>query len=555
MNISSLRALMRVQLLTAWRGFRDNTIGKSKWGLMLIPLLLLGVVPLALAITGLYVGLFYGGQMLGQGHVVLTLALTAGQLACLAFGVLYVISAFYFSQDLKLLIPLPLRPSDIVLAKFLSILLGEYLTMLPVVAPALAVYGVLADVTWTYVPFAALIFLLLPVIPLVLASLFSMLLMRVTNLRRNRDLWRVFGALLGVGLVFLINYLTRFQSHGRAFGSDPAQMQRMLEQQRSLVEAVGRWFPTSLWATDALRAGAPAAGAFSFLLFAAVALAALVLMTWVAEKLFYGGAPGGEENRTSGKVLSSAELARETGRVRSPLRTLLDREIKLMNRTPSFLMAALLPLIMVPVLSIMPFTQEGGPSLEGLARFAGSPLVPAIGVAAGLFFNSLSNVAATAISREGRHFWISRSLPVAPHLQVQAKVLHSLLFAGINLVAVLGVLAYMQLLTPGTAIFVAVGGALASTAAAYGGILIDLLRPNLKWTDPQRAMKGNTNSLFSMLLVWATLAALAGVTALFYFVAPFLLMPAIMLLFALLAWLLSKAAGALADRRYLEIED
>ena len=557
MNGKQMWALLRVQALTAWRGFTDKVSRKSKWGLLLLPLIGLGFLPLLLAITSVYAGLFAAGERMGQGHVVLTLALTGGQLACLTFGVFYVISAFYFSKDLKLLIPMPLRPGDIVLTKFLGILFGEYMTMLPIVGPALAVYGVLAHVSWTYLPFALVIFLLLPVIPLVLAALFSMALMRVTNLRRNRDVWRVFGGLVGVGMAFGINYITRFQGRHGSFAADPDQMQQLLEQQKNLVAAVGRFFPTSLWASDALRAGPPLHGLGSFLLFVVVALAALAVMLWVAEKLFYGGAPGGEESATSGRVLTQAELARETGRERGQLRTLLDREIKLMNRTPSFLMNALLPMVLVPVFMVLPLTQEAGGAklLAGLPGFAGSPLVPVIGLGAMLFFNSMANVAATAISREGRHFWISRSLPVAPRLQVQAKVLHSMLFAAINLVLVLGAMTYFKLATPVTVLFLLVGGALASLGSAYGAIIIDLLRPNLTWTDPQQAMKGNYNTLLSMLLVWGTVLLLGGVTALLYFVARPALLPGVALLFALEALLLGRAAGALADRRYLQIED
>jgi ABC-2 type transport system permease protein len=481
----------------------------------------------------------------------------AGQVACLAFGVFYVISAFYFAKDINLLIPMPLRPGEIVVAKFLSILLGEYMTLLPIITPAIVIYGLFGGVAWTFIPYAIIIFLLLPIVPLVLSSLFSMVLMRVTNLRRNRDLWRVLGALIGVGLGFLFNFLSRYGARNGRFGGSVNQMQAVLEQQKQTIHAISRFFPTSTWAANALKAGSLAEGIVPFLTFTVVALIALAVMVWVAEKLFYGGAVGGEESRRSGKVLSRAELAKETEQARTPLWALFMREVKLLNRTPAFLMAALMPIIIMP--AMMAFSlfqdQELGNVVAKAPSIAASPLVPLFGVGAILFLNSIANVGATAVSREGRHFWISRSLPVAPRVQAQAKMLHGLIFSTINILMVLGAMAYLGLLSPLTVVYLVLGGFLSSAATGYAAIMVDLIRPNLKWTDPQQAMKGNYNVLFGMLFNWVLIGVIALVGALLYAYAKPLLMPAVIVLFGAMAALLWPAVGAMADRRYLEIED
>jgi ABC-2 type transport system permease protein len=230
-----------------------------------------------------------------------------------------------------------------------------------------------------------------------------------------------------------------------------------------------------------LKAGLLAEGIVPFLTFTVVALIALAVMVWVAEKLFYGGAVGGEESRRSGKVLSRAELAKETEQARTPLWALFMREVKLLNRTPAFLMAALMPIIIMP--AMMAFSlfqdQELGNVVAKAPSIAASPLVPLFGVGAILFLNSIANVGATAVSREGRHFWISRSLPVAPRVQAQAKMLHGLVFSTINILMVLGAMAYLGLLSPLTVVYLVLGGFLSSVATGYAAIMVDLIRPNL----------------------------------------------------------------------------
>ncbi|HYF93821.1 MAG TPA: hypothetical protein VD969_16535 [Symbiobacteriaceae bacterium] len=556
--MNNMRALLRVQMLNAWRGLRDGFGGgKSKWGLLLLPLALAGFAPLMFAIGAMYLSVYFGGAAIGRGELTLTIAFTVGQIACLTFGVFYVISAFYFSKDISLLIPMPLRPGEIVLSKFISIMIGEYLTMLPIVGPALVIYGIFAQVSWTFIPFALVVYLLLPVVPLVLSSLFSIVLMRVTNLRRNRDLYRVMGGLLGLATGLGFNYLTRLGARNGHFDPNSGQIQQVIAQQQAMLDRTFRYFPTSTWMADALQAGAPALGAIPFLVFVGVALVAMVAMVWVAEKLFYGGAVGGDETRASGRKLTREELTKETSRARAPLWALLLREIKLLNRTPSFVMQALVPIIIMPVFIVMPLIQERefGAFFSNIAAHAGSPLVPAVAVGAVLFMASMSAVPATAISREGKHFWVSRSLPVQPRAQIHAKLLHSLIFSAINVAMALGGLAFFKLLTPLNFVYVLVGGLLASAAMGYAGLIVDLLRPNLKWTDPQQAMKGNYNVLFGMLFIWLTIAILAGLAVLLYRFAQPLIMPALIAIFAIEAFLLGKAAGAIADRRYVQIED
>lgn len=553
---ANLRILLRIQLLIAWRGFWDAAAGKSRWRLILFPIMLVAFLPILGMFGAMYVGLYFGAEALGQGHLVLLLAFTSGQVLCLMFGIFYVISAFYFSKDLKQLVALPLRPGEIVLAKFLSVLVSEYMTIAPVVLPALVVYGIFAPVSWLYIPSTLLVFLLLPIFPVAVASLFSMLLMRATNLRRNRDLWRVVGALGGVVLAVGFQVVVRLGS--RQLEGDGSLFSRLLTQQQGLVEGVGRYFPTSAWAAEALRAGAPGFGLGPLLLFTTAAVATLLIMTRVADKLFFGGLIGGDEGRSAGKALSRARLIQQTNRVRSPLWALVQREVRLLNRTPTFLMTAVIPVVLIPVFAVLPTLmgeRDTADLLPKVRLIADMPVFAVGGIAVVLFMNAMSNLAATAISREGRHLWISRALPVAPRVQVLAKVIHSLLLTVLNILVVVGGLAYMGLLTAANLLYVVTGGLVASAAFNYAAIIIDLIRPSLTWTDPQKAMKGNTNGIFAFLLVLVMGGLLGAVTALLWVFARPVLMPGVLLFFALLAYGLHRLASYLADKRYLEYEE
>jgi len=406
------------------------------------------------------------------------------------------------------------------------------------------------------VPFAVMIFLLLPVVPLVLSALFSLVLMRVTNLGRRRDVLRVVGSLIGVALAILFGQLgSRFESF--SVGPDQVgQVQQFLQARQGMAAAVTQLIPTSRWATEALRAGAPALGSWGMLLYLGTSAVALGLLVGFAEWLLPGGlTTAGDGGRS--RRLTAEELRRDTGKIRSPLWALLLREIRLLNRTPTFLMNALLPVVLLPLVMFLPLLQE--PEALALVRQVSGPWasygIPAAALGMMLFISSVSNLASTAISREGRFFWILRSLPVSPTLQIRAKVLHSVLFNLLSsMVVMVGVLLWMRLLTPLIFLYLLVAGTLGVAAGSYLMMVPDILRPNLTWTDPQRAMKGNLNVLISTIIMMAFMGLLVVVSLLLWWTDPRLLLPALLLIFGLLTWGLDRAVTQLAEEKFLEYE-
>ncbi len=60
----------------------------------------------------------------------------------LLFGILYVLSKYYFSNDLNQLVPLPIKASHILGSKFITLMISEYLTSLPIILPFILIYGI-----------------------------------------------------------------------------------------------------------------------------------------------------------------------------------------------------------------------------------------------------------------------------------------------------------------------------------------------------------------------------------------------------------------------------
>ena len=112
---------------------------------------------------------------------------------------------------------------------------------------------------------------------------------------------------------------------------------------------------------------------------------------------------------------AKAEVARLTpGRTRPLVWSLALMEIRLFMRNPGFVLNGLIGYILFPVMIILPrfAPMEDGNPFALIGQVADSELLMG-GVA--LFFvltSAMSMIPATTFSREGKHLWFPRTLPL-----------------------------------------------------------------------------------------------------------------------------------------------
>jgi ABC-2 type transport system permease protein len=475
----------------------------------------------------------------------------------LLFGLYYIISAFYFSKDLEFLIPLPLRPGEVMASKFAIILVNEYLTVLAVVGPVLGTYGTLAKGGIPYWTNAVLVYLLLPVIPLAFVAVLVVAMMRLINVSRKKDALILVGSLVliagAVGLQFLIG-----KSQGRGGMEDLAAF---LGSPDSLLNRIGAKFPPSAWAGKALAGGWSAEGLTNLGILLGTSLGLLWLLLVLSEKIFYRGLVGIGETSARRRVLSRSEMSRRVATGRHPVRAVFIREWRIMNRTPIFLLNGPLTILIFPALFMLMTRMDSGRGdsaamLGFLTGAAGAVPVILASAAFMILGGTLNGTASSTFSREGPQFWMSKALPVSPRDQVLAKFIHSYLIVVLGIVPAALVLLLGLRMPLGRALPAAGLALLLGILLTAVGMIIDLARPLLDWTNPQKAIKQNLNVLFSIVADIAVLFGLGFLSARALKAG----MPGgtLLLILAGLLAVLSALSLALlfrfADKRYAEIE-
>lgn len=541
--------------------YRFTREKKKRWEPILIAFaILVGAAPLLALYSFLMFSIFMGGLSLEQPQpeMVLTVAFLFAQVLVLIFGMFYLMGSFYFSQDMNILVPMPLKPYEVLGSKFTVIMVNELITVLPILIPPMIIYGVGTGQGLVYWLKSLLLLVTAPVIPLVLGSVFIVLLMRVVNVRRYKDLLAIIGGIFGLLLALGFNLF--FQQIPQNGGEE--YLNNLIRSKAGLVNELGQKFPPSLWATFGLSDNG-ARGWGYFLLFLAVAIGLFAVLLWLANRVFYRGLLAGQEVVRKRKVLTREDMEKRYGKASGAVKAIFNREWKLLLRTPVYVINGLAGSLIGPIIIVFAFMTKGvsqDPEMKAITDAIQNPeyslyvVLGGLGLAA--FTAGMNLVASTSVSREGSCFWISRLIPVAPRQQVLAKLLQSYSVSVLSVVVTAAVMAAGLQFSFTSVAIILILGCLAAIPMVVLNLMLDVFRPRLVWNSPQEAMKQNMNGMLGMLISLLIIGILAGVTVgLLLIGAPSLVVyVSIGAVSAIVGVLTLSALFALADKKYKEYE-
>lgn len=470
---------------------------KNRWTVVLIAIALLSLIPSYFMLVKGLNGLYDGFRQIGQQSYFLMLGFMVSQVAVLVFGLLYVMSKYYFSNDIVHLVPLPIKPSQIVGSKFASLMVSEYITSLPLILPFIIIYGMKSYVGITYWIFSIIAVLALPILPLVIASILIMAFMKYTNIRGKKDLIRTISAV--VFIIFVVYFqlmINRITARGIADGEN--FLFNLARDANLLVNTFGKMWPPGMWGTFALVDYSNFSGILNLLLFVAIGILGFILMIYLSEKIFFDGLIGNTE-QSSNKGKGRAKDSTKNLNVNKPYVALAKKELIMLFKTPIYLMNSIGGVIIVPVIMAMSlFT--GGEDMAPIRALISdnSSYVVLGGIGFIAVMGILNSIGVTTFSREGNNFWIQRIIPVLPRDQIIGRVLASLIVQLLAAAFIIGSIFFIARISVIDVLAIVIIGLLASIPMTMMGMTIDILRPMRNWTNPQQAMKQNLNVLIGL---------------------------------------------------------
>lgn len=521
--------------------------------------IILGIVtvPLVLGmISALFLGLYGVLKSIGQQGLILAMGYNITATIIFIFGIMSIMSVLYFSKDIEYILPLPFKAHEISLAKFTTVVIYQYISVIAILGPITLIYGIGEGGGVVYYLVSLICFIFIPIIPTLYSAIISMVLMRFTGISRHKDALKFISGFLALLLGIGINILS--SSMGRKLADDSEALKRVIEAgNNSLVNGISDVFIAPKLATLATISSDVSKSLINIGLFLLVNVLAIILFVIIADNLYLKGVVGISESFSKRERLSAEKLSKNITQ-NSALKTWVIKELRLLFRTPAYVLNCISTIILIPVILVIPVLSDGGISvILQNATFLKEPsnfnIIIGIFFGAIAFITGLNPTAPTAISREGDTIFISKYLPVNYLTQIIAKIISAVV---INYPLVIIVLiGFMVVGMPITLILLlAIIGLLEVIFLSAVGVLIDLHSPKLVWDNEQKAVKQNFNVFISMLISIPFAGIGAGLIIFInkHFAISFIVLAVVLLLGNLLMFNLIRTSGVKKFKKIAE---
>lgn len=395
----------------------------------------------------------------------MAIILVVTQAISLAFSVGNVISNFYLNRNNEFLMALPTTPDRVFISKLLLTYIDEVIANTLICLPLFLAIGFTAGGNNAFYISLLPLMLVLPFLPLALASLVSIPAMYVMKYLKGHNVLSI-TLILATVAVGVYGYASLLGKLSVSFQIVDKQIETVKAINGQIAQ-IGKHIPLYYPLADVFFDGEKI---YMILLYILVCAVLMVVTALLLRRFYFKIAMSFGEN-SNDKPAKAGHY-----RQRSQVMTLLTKEVKSVFRSSGyvfqyFLFTLLMPFIVFSydkLLTVIVVNQTGKMMIAG-----SHVMIVAI-------FAMLSNlISATALSREGSCFYLSKIVPVNIYVQVFSKLLFNALFTvGAVLVTMIMSLFYLN------AVEVIIGS-LAVIFASIGhiayGIETDIKSPVLNW--------------------------------------------------------------------------
>lgn len=461
---------------------------------------------------GLYMLMFAGicvilGSMFAMAAVSLAPPLLAANAGWMYFSIMGLISialgvfgsafntfsGLYLSKDNDLLFSMPIPVKMILASRLAGVYAMGFLYELMVMLPALIVYFWVAGFNLSVFICAVVTTVFISVFIMVLSCVLGYVVAIVSSKVKNKSLITV---VLSLGFIAAYYYV-----YGNAY--------KLLQVILADVQGTEKTIKRALYPLYHLGMGAEG-NLSSLLLFGGMVLVLFAVLYWVLERNFIRIA-------TTNKGSKKVAYVEKEHKVKSVKGALLYKELKRFLSSPTYMLNCGLGTVALVLISVFVLVKRDTILLLMAEVFEGQDnlvlllICGIVGMTA-----TMNDITAPSVSLEGKSLWLIQSLPVSSWQVLLAKLKLHLLLTDIP--AILCVLCIDIVLKPGVfgGIMIPVVVMLFILFMGLFGLMMNLLKPDVNWTNETAPVKQSMGVLITLFGGWAVIVVLGGAYYLVY---------------------------------------
>ena len=468
------------------------------------------IVFLSLAITMIVTSIYVTKELakIKQEYTFINILLLMNFIILFGKSIFESLNVLYFSKDLKILLRMPIESKDIVNGKIINMILSEYQMETIMLAIPMIVYGVLTKAGLLFYAYMIIILAILPIIPIVITSTIISIIMRFTNIIKNKTevmYIAIIATLIALDLLFTgINPNIKFSI---------AEFKETVFRMNGIAEEIANRFILIKPTMSTLLNYNNIEGLKNCVLYILESGITYIVGVFIISKIYLKGAIGTtinsqKENKTNRK------LTIEDFKKRDKKKAYLSKEIKIIARTPIFCIQCLiipiiypLTIMMVVAIAVVVSKLIGVDLISDLMNKMNTSQMAMIFIAVGEVFFMMNFCSIIGISKESKSAILTKTIPIGFKTQFNLK---TYLGKTMNLLSVLIItFAYFQATKDPiqTIVMFAILYLLDSMGEKIK-LYIDSRKPQIDWDNEYSMMKQNANIMNVLFKTLITLVIL-----------------------------------------------
>ena len=450
-------------------------------------------------------------QKTGQPQIFLNIYLLIAAIIIIYQQILASINIYYFSKDLEDILPLPIKPMELLISRFNMLVTISYVSMLMFIFVPLLLYGMMVARNFIYYPSMIIILAIFPIFFALIISIIMLFVIQLTKIIKNKEIFQliVTTILIGIFTIFEAWAIETVLSNT----SEIEQIQQgqeinLIEIINNKVSEINNYLITINPSVKILTQNNILNNLIQLIKIILVNISAFIVFIFVGKKLYLKNILINIEkinfNKTKNKI-SNFKYKKNNKK-----NAYIKNEFRDLIKTPTFFMQCIIPSILIVValaliiISVYPsltLIMEDETVIEEMPEFKFDiGLFMTILVIIQLVYTT-SNLSITAISRKGKNAFFIKYIPISLYKQFIYMNIPQIILNTFILLIILGAAKYlMPQISIIYLIIIFISGLILNIINSFLMLVVDLRKPNLEWDNETDAIKQNKNKLYQYVL-------------------------------------------------------
>ena len=396
-----------------------------------------------------------------------------------AFGSVFnTYSSLYIAKDNDLLLSMPIPVKVIMASRLVSVYLMGLMYAAVIYIPAMIVYWVTVPVTAASVVCPVIALLMISLFVLELSCALGWLVAKISLKLKNKSLITVVIALVLFGAYYFFCFRASY----------------LLQTMLANLGEVGAKVMSSAYPLYMI--GRAAAGSWIDTLIVSAIVLALLALTWLLLSRSF------LKIATSTAGAARIRYREKAAKLHSARHALLGKELTRFFSSPNYMLNCGLGLFVMPIAAVLLLIKGADVNLLLVSVFESADVSAVLLAGAVCVMGAMNDMAAPSVSLEGKNIWVAQSLPVPAWDVLRVKLsMHLLLSGAATLLCSVCAVIVLRLDALNAALVILLPLAYILMMAGVG-MLVDLKRPNLAWTNETAPIKQGASVTISLFGGW-----------------------------------------------------